>query len=247
MRYEELAPPAELAPWVAAFWIFEVTPGEGEIDHPIPLTGGAMLALLPGEEPMLTGPRVEPLIVPVRGGEIHYGVHLLPGAAQSLLGLPALSLRERGGPARLWLDEVWCASFRTAADAPRRLLDGLLELAKRASVPDPLVMAGVRAILETDGACSIAAISEASGLSARQFRRRFTESVGLSPKELARLRRVRASAAAAVTEGVTWADAANEHGFADQAHLAREFRSLLGHAPGAFRSHARRIHHRLVR
>jgi AraC-like DNA-binding protein len=246
MRYEEIPPPAPLAPWVAAFWVFEVAAAAGEIQHPIPLTGGVIVALLPGSEPVLTGPRVHPLVVPVHGGEIHYGVHLLPGAVESLIGIPAAVLRDQAGPARLWIDEAVCASFRTAADPAGHLVNVLSALAARAAEPDAVVMSAVRAILATDGAASIAELARASGLSPRHFRRRFTALVGLSPKELARLRRLRASAAAAVVEGRSWADAANEHGFADQAHLVREFRSLLGHAPREFRAHAGRIAHRLL-
>lgn len=247
MRYEEIAPPADLEPWVASFWVFEVAAGAGEIEHRIPLTGGAMIALLPGEEPVLTGPRVLPLVVPVRGGEIDYGVHLLPGASESLLGHPAAALRDQAGPASSWLDAEWCASFRGAADPAGHLLGAVRALAAGAPAPDAAVMAAVRAIIATDGAASVTELSRASGLSSRHFRRKFTRAVGLSPKELTRLRRLRASAADAVVAGHSWADAANDHGFSDQAHLVREFRSLLGQAPGAFRAHAGRIAHRLVR
>ena len=247
MRYEELSPPADLAAWVAAFWVFSVAADAGAIDHPIPLTGGAILAMRPGEEPVVSGPRVRPLVVPVRGGEIHYGVHLLPGAAGPLLRHGAASLREQVGPARMWLDPAWCESFRTAVDPAAHLLSSVRSLSAGAAAPDPLIMRAVARVMESDGAAPIGELSLASGLSPRQFRRRFTEAVGLAPKELARLRRVRASAAAAVVEGRSWAYAASEHGFADQAHLVREFRSLLGPAPEEFRTHAERIAHRLVR
>lgn len=246
MRYEEFSPPADLAPWVAAFWSFEVAPGAGEMQHPIPLTGGAILAIRPGEEPVLTGPRVQPLIVPVQGGDVHLGVHLLPGAAGALLCRPVAALRDHIGPARFVLDPDWCAGFTATANPAEHLIESVRALASAASEPDPVVMAAVRTLLATGGAEPIARLSFASGLSARQFRRRFTEAVGLSPKELARLRRIRAVAAAAVMEGGSWAEAAAEHGFADQAHLVREFRSLLGRAPRAFQSHAQRIVHRLV-
>ena len=58
MHYGELEPVPELKPWVAPYWHFKVEHGAGEIEHWIPLTGGAMLAghpdapLIPEREEM---------------------------------------------------------------------------------------------------------------------------------------------------------------------------------------------------
>lgn len=246
MRYEELPAPDDLAPWVVSFWIFEVADGAGEIEHRIPLTGGATIALQPGREPMLTGQRVAPLVVPVRGGELHYGAHLRPGAVPSLLKVDAKALRDRIGPARLWLDPAWCASFVATESPIERLVDAMRQQARCAGPLDPVVMRAVDRALGTSGAVLLSSLVGESGLSVSQFRRRFVASVGLLPKELLRIRRVRASAAAAVLERRSWAEVAAGGGFSDQAHLVREFHTLLGASPGAFREHASRIAHRLV-
>jgi AraC-like DNA-binding protein len=66
---------------------------------------------------------------------------------------------------------------------------------------------------------------------------------------LARIQRLRASAVEAVFhEDEPWVAIAANQGYADQAHLIREFRDLLGLTPKDFEQHFRRIEHgRMVR
>jgi AraC-like DNA-binding protein len=113
---------------------------------------------------------------------------------------------------------------------------------------DEAVTAAARRLMASGGEVPIALLAETSRLSPRQFRRRFTAAVGLSPKELARIWRLRRCALAALDasgpEAARWAELAAAHGFADQAHLVREFRHLLGLPPTAFARQFARITHR---
>jgi len=70
---------------------------------------------------------------------------------------------------------------------------------------------------------------------ARQFRRYF----GCSVVAYRRWRRARRAAALIGDSGLGLADVAHRCGFADHAHLSREFRSLVGVGPRAFRRQAR--------
>lgn len=252
MSYVEVPAPPELRPWVAAFWVFRVVPDVGVLEHRIPLTGGILVSVGRSREPMLAGPRTAPLVTSVSGGDVYRGFHLWPGAAGSLLHLPHGSLlREALGPARLWLDPAWCDGLGSVADleddaeALQAMALRLRELVPRAAPLDPVVMTAVSHLVRSRGDVPIGELAEGR-LSPRQLRRRFQAAVGLSPKELARVRRLRASAAAAVLDELSWCEITAEAGYADQAHLVREFRNLLGVTPGAFEEHARRIHHRLV-
>ena len=252
MTYVEVEPPPDLAPWIAAFWCFRVAPDAGAIEHRIPLTGGLLLSVGPNGLPLLAGPRVEPLVTEVRGGDVYRGIHVLPGAAPALFHLAPGSLRDAAGPAALWLDPQWCARLSAAAALPddSEALAGLAaavrDLAPRAAPCDPAVQAAVRLLLRAQGTARAEELARAAALSPRQLRRRFQAAVGLSPKELARLRRLRASAAAVALHERPWAEVAAEGGYADQPHLVHEFRRLLGVTPGDFERHARRIDHRLV-
>jgi len=251
MSYVEVPAPPEVRPWIAALWCFRVLPEAGAVEHRIPLTGGLIVSVGKEHEPMLAGPRTAPLVVPVHGGAVFRGFHVWPGAACSLFHLPPGSLRDVQGPARFWLDPAWCRGLSAMADleddaeALQEITLRLRELIARAAPLDTVVMAAVSRIIRSRGDVRIADLAE-GGLSLRQLRRRFQTAVGLSPKELARIRRLRASAAAAVVEELSWCEVTADAGYADQAHLVREFRDLLGVTPGAFEQHARRIDHRLV-
>ena len=250
MTYCETAPPAGIGEWVASFWSFAVDDAAGEIAHTIPLTGGAMLSLSKGEL-YLIGPRTSPLVTTVRGGEVYRGVHLLPGATTSLFGVPGRQWREAQLPARFAIDPGFCdrliGAYSTDEEFVRAATDALRDVAKNAAEADVAVARTVERILLSDGDESVAALAGAAGISPRQLRRRFSHHVGMSPKELARIVRLRAAAAAAVTRGDSWTDVVADHGFADQPHLVREFRSMLGVTPTRFGEHARRIAHTLRR
>ncbi len=253
MHYFEAPPPAELAPWIAAVWRFRVERDAGEIEHRIPLTGGLLLSAGSPAGAMLLGPRTAPFTTTVRGGDEYFGVHFHPGGARSLLHLAEGSLRDALGPAPLWLDAAWCArwgapdSSKPGAEAGEgRLVAALLDLAPRAAPLDSVVMIAVHRLVRSHGAEPIAGLARAAGLSPRQLRRRFVGAVGLAPKQLARLRRLRAAAADAVLADRPWAEIMAERGYADQPHLVREFKRLLGVTPVGFERHAQRIDHRLL-
>ncbi len=72
----------------------------------------------------------------------------------------------------------------------------------------------------------IDATAAAAGLSRQHFTRLVREHTGLSPKLLARIRRLRR--ALADRSGTAAVQIALRHGFADQAHLARDVRVLTG-------------------
>ncbi len=73
-------------------------------------------------------------------------------------------------------------------------------------------------------------LAKRSGLGRRQFERQFAEHVGMSPRVFLRIQRVN-RARHRLRAGTSLARAAQWCGFADQAHLTREFRKLLGVTP----------------
>ena len=78
-------------------------------------------------------------------------------------------------------------------------------------------------------------VSRDLGLLPRTLRRRITAQVGLTPKGFARVRRMqRLVRNLDGQRQVDWAAAAAEHGYADQPHLADEFRALAGVTPSEY-------------
>lgn len=112
-----------------------------------------------------------------------------------------------------------------------RVLAVLAERLRHAPPPDALD----RSAEALASGLALADCAAASGLSERQFRRRFAERHGLSPK--AYQRHLRVDRLLRRLHERPWeADPGPLHddGFADQAHAIREFRALTGLTPGAY-------------
>jgi len=91
----------------------------------------------------------------------------------------------------------------------------------------------VNRLRATKGSASIESLAAEIGWSRRHFSARFREAVGLPPKALARLIRIE-HAAQRVRAGEPLADIAYAGGYADQSHLTRDFRELVGCTPTQF-------------
>lgn len=137
-----------------------------------------------------------------------------------LLGPEADRLAER-----LALAPDWAARFD--------LLDTLLvaRLARRR--PPAQLSHAVRRLMATQGRLPIARLAAETGWSRQHLALSLRRELGLAPKALARLARFE-RAVALIGTAPSLADLAAACGYADQAHLAHEFRALAGRTPGAY-------------
>lgn len=86
-----------------------------------------------------------------------------------------------------------------------------------------------------------AELAAACGLGTRQFLRRFTAAVGMSPAQYALERRVALAAEALARGDESMEEIATRLGFADRFHFSKVFRARVGAPPAAYRSmHGRR-------
>ena len=100
---------------------------------------------------------------------------------------------------------------------------GLDEIEARLTGEDDLAAIG-RAIL---AATTVEEMGRATGMSPRTLQRWFAAHVGLPPRRYLRLLRFQ-KAFAEVPDQPSLADHAAAQGYADQAHMAREFRAMAG-------------------
>jgi AraC-like DNA-binding protein len=109
------------------------------------------------------------------------------------------------------------------------------------AVPDPLAaqVAGmVERIAADPGLRRVAVLAEVFGMPERRLQRLFTEYVGVSPKwVMRRARLLEAARRADAGDGVDWAALAVDLGYADQAHLTRDFTATLGVPPARYAGH----------
>lgn len=174
------------------------------------------------------------------------GIRFRPGAAAVWLGVDASALADAELPLEaLWGDEARRLAERIAqASEPgerARRLEAALR-ARRRTLPrlDAAVLRAAARLAGPDAALRLPSLAAELGLGERQLRRRFRSAVGLGPKRFARIARFRRALARASSEAApAWAEIAAEAGFADQPHLAGEFRALAGRSPSAQHALAR--------
>lgn len=104
------------------------------------------------------------------------------------------------------------------------LADNMLE-----REPDALVCRAAT-LLRRRPALRVSRVAAALGMSERSLSRKFQAMFGMSPKHFARTARVE-KALMARRGGASWADVAHACGFADQAHMIRDFNDILGASP----------------
>jgi len=96
---------------------------------------------------------------------------------------------------------------------------------------DPRIPAAINRITVERGQSDLARLASDLGLSVRQFERRFSASVGLSPKLFCRMRRFLQVFKVIGEQPSKWADAAVACGYYDQSHLIRDCKEFTGETP----------------
>ena len=100
---------------------------------------------------------------------------------------------------------------------------------------DPTVDQALQVIDANRGQLNVAQLAAQLGVSNRQLTRRFQRTVGLSPKEFARVSRfLHVIRCLSDRRSPTLTEIAMACGYFDQAHFNHEFREMAGMAPGEF-------------
>ncbi|NOJ47808.1 helix-turn-helix transcriptional regulator [Bradyrhizobium archetypum] len=189
-------------------------------------------------ETVVVGPQGSRRIQLYMSGEVHiFNILLQPAALNRLVGLDMTSLVNEGIPARDVLGKsavLLSGAVRSASDFDARVAAaerwfGMMQ-------DDSPAQDGIdytsRLLLASRGRVRIDQLVKQSGLSARQFQRRFTVQVGLSPKLYARTVRFDAALTAHRNEpSKPWTGIIHSAGYFDQAHFIRECHGLVGVAP----------------
>lgn len=256
MRYEENEAPEAAAAYVEMTWLFDVRDlPEDAPTHVIVPDGTVSIAVirLPGG-PLVasfSGPSTAAYNVNLLPGAVYAGVRLRPGVAGSVLDCDIAPYLGAFGPdiqpRPPLLDQIQSKLPPSAApdDMPDVLQAAALWIADRSKPIDPPVSDLAAAIVDTHGSVPIGElVGTAAAISERQLRRRFKRQCGLSPKALARLRRVRQACIELVShDPANFAAAALQTGFADQSHMSRVFQDVFGTSASLVEQYLRQIQH----
>lgn len=181
--------------------------------------------------------------VTVAADRFQYGVQaaLTPWAAGALLGHPAGVLAGGvydiadvlGARGRELLDRVREAPDWTSRFAAFDLV--LSACADQARTPRPEVREAWTELVRSGGRVSVHELATRVGWSRRHLGDRFRRDLGLTPKTAARVIRFERSHRAMTSRACSGlAEVAAECGFADQAHMTREWRDLAAQTPSAW-------------
>ena len=184
---------------------------------------------------LAVGPTPRHMTIAPSGAIRLVGVRFAPGGAVPFLSVAPEDVRDAAASlADVALPLIGSVAERLAAapsGAEGAVLDAALgaRLAQARRLTDSRVLASMCAVRAANRPLRVDALMSLTGLGARQLERTFRDQVGFGPKTLCRLVRfqrvVRAIEPAA---RLSWARLAAQHGYADQSHLAREFRDFAG-------------------
>lgn len=238
MRYEERAPPRDLARVVACFWVLD-SQGEGALV--LPDGSSDFIFERTGRRRATAIGAMTRAIRTAPSRDVVVGVRFQPGAAASFFETSARDLRDAAAP----LGDVLGTRGRDlearvadAADTNAAIL--ALEASLRAARPrarplDSRVQAALARIAAVPAESSVEEIAAQMHLGARQLERLFDERVGVGPKTFARTVRVQRALRVATTTRTTLAAVAARSGYFDQSHMIREVQALAGLSPREFR------------
>jgi len=171
-------------------------------------------------------------------------VNLTPFAARALLGVPLWSLHNEtielptvlGRSGAALVEEL--GNLRHWTDRFARL-DQFLRDRRVAEITPPLEVQWCwEQLASSGGRTPIAALTSYIGWSPRRLIAAFRDHVGVPPRTVSGIRRFEAVIASVMhsdpQQRVAWTSVAFECGYADQAHLIRDFNRFAGCTPTAF-------------
>jgi len=259
--YTQYQPPHELTDFLESIWIYDPARAPGPasqsvVDNP----GVAELVVQLGDKfrryrkhdiawiprAALIGFMTRPCLVGPSGPVKTLGIRFRPGGVKVYSRVPGRLLANT-------IVDAWDV-------IDKRLLRSLLRIHELSS--DEAIIHHIRAALigcaadtppETSAVRhfigslrprfeeSIAGFCRQSGISHRKLERQFNELVGVTPSSYARVQRFRCVLRRSVSDAhVRWIDMAADLGYADQAHLSREFKQFTGFSPTEY--HKRTYH-----
>lgn len=173
----------------------------------------------------------------------NFTIHFQPSGFNRLFGIPMTELTDAAYDAHAVIGpEVSTLEHELGdalcfADRIQVIEKRLLRLVGCHGRPDPVAIAANR-LFTSNGIHRVSAMATDSGLSPRQFERRFLAQVGVPPKLYARIIRFNAALDHKLRcPSRAWSRIATDQDYYDQMHLVRDCRAFTGESPSRFLAH----------
>lgn len=218
---------------------------EGEAPHVTELVGDPCVNLVCEQGGAHAGSRVVGVWTRLWRRELRdrgrvRGVKLRAGAVRAFVPAPAFRFSNRITTLLSIFDDA--ETLEQAVLAPDDDAEGFAAFeqwlrAHRSSVDTSVAVQIVERIAADPEITTVERLADVAGFGPRALQRLFREHVGASPKWVIRCNRLQEVALRIERgDGPTLAALAAELGYTDQAHLARDFKSVVGRAPSEFAS-----------
>lgn len=263
MFYKKYTPSRALQPYVMCYYIWEHNEHLAEaIQVQTPPTGLGGIVFNYGDSYQVLNDKKEWERLPYSfvagqftknyslrlGGKIGMiGIVFLPAGLSHLLGTPMSAFTEQRYDLNLVLGkeaallEHQILESNTALQKIAAIEKFLQQKLGKINIKIDVVDHAISAIIEHKGILSINQLSDDLCISPRQFRRRFTEKVGISPKLLSRIKRFNYISKLSADAPAKWTDMVHKGGYYDQAHFIRDFCTFSGKSPSDFVNYSRSL------
>jgi AraC-like DNA-binding protein len=237
-HYREFAPAHDLRHVVACTWVSVVDQGKFGERTPIIPDGCSDLMLCDAELPQVVGPDTKTRWAALRDGSVITGLRLRPGALRAVFGCAATTLVDQharlsdlGATPSTFLDGL---NFANDLRSRHRLLESWVRNSMHELASNDRLMLSACGMLAADTQLEIGALAKRLSWHPRMLHRQFIATCGYGPKYFQRIMRIQAALRIKAPSIDRLTDIASAAGFADQAHMNREFRDLTGFTPAAY-------------
>lgn len=169
-----------------------------------------------------------------------FTIHFQPSGFNRLFGVPMTQLTDAAYDAHAVIGREIPRLEQELGDIPgfaeriQLIEKRLIRMVGGSDCPDPVAFAANR-LFANNGIHRVSAMATASGLSPRQFERRFLAQVGVPPKLYARIIRFNAALDHKLRyPSRAWSCIANDQDYYDQMHLVHDCRAFTGESPSRF-------------
>lgn len=239
--YKEYEPPVSLKPYLVCYWSYFLEPSNITIESPPPIIpDGCIDIIFDLNCPInLNSFVVGAMTTPITNNKTNLiGVRFKPGAAHSFLKIPVheitdkiIEYQEFAGYAE---DNLSTQLAEINSTNKRISFLNQLFLNKLVGLTpiEPIVSQAIYLITQTDGKNNISQISNHLGWSRQHLTRKCLKFVGVGPKFLSQVVRVKRVIKSYKTKRFhNWSQLSIDGGYYDQSHMINEFKKITGLTP----------------
>ena len=241
-RLRRYLPDTPLANLVEQYWLvnWQLKNGQEHVQRNLPDPNFHLT--FDGQGVKLIGPVSKVYEYPMAASGFVIGVKFNAGALNVLLNGPASDYVDRELSASKYFGSGVTDIFETGADALTDetivsvLNKFLVHFAEPVTAKQTQVAKLLDCIKNSGEIYTVASLAQRADLSVRTLQRLFNQYIGLSPKWLLRKYRLHDALAALETNTLKMVELATQLEYADQSHLIRDFKDMLGMSPAQYLS-----------